>query len=94
MAKQAWKVRLFEARTQDAFRATQTAADFVEVFGVHADGSDAAKRDAKAWLESRGHTVRAISVSAKDERTLVAYVMAGSVQAAKEKAAGAAKRAS
>jgi len=88
MAKQAWKVKLHEARTQTAFAESGVAADFIEVFGVHADGSDQAKREAMSWLTVRGHNVRSINVSASDARTLIAYVAAGSVDAAKRKALG------
>lgn len=89
MARQAWKVKLFEARSPADFATSKVAADLIEVFGVQADGGDEAKREATKWLVARGHQVRTVNVSAADERTLVAYVAAGSVAAAKTK--GAAK---
>lgn len=63
--------------------AKKVAADFVEVFGVPADGPDEAKRAALQWLLDRGYAVRSVNVAANEERTLVAYVVAGSVQAVK-----------
>jgi hypothetical protein len=83
----AWKVRLFEARTQDEFSKSGVAANFIEIFGVQASGPDEAKRAARQWLTVRGHNVRSINVSAADERTLFAYVAAGSVEAAAKKVA-------
>ncbi len=83
--KPSWKCKLHEARTQDDFVRNKVAADFVDVFGVPADGPDEAKRRALKWLLDRGHLVRAINVSASEERTLIAYVGAGSVQATKNR---------
>lgn len=85
MAKQAWKVKLYEAQTPAAFATSGVAANFVDVFGVQADGPDEAKREAKEWLLSRGHSLRSVNVST-EVRTLLAYVAAGSVEAAKKKA--------
>jgi hypothetical protein len=84
MATMAWKVKLFKARSQVDFASSGIAADFVEVFGVQADGPDNAKSAARQWLAVRGHFVRSVNVSAADERTLVVYVAAD----AAKKAAG------
>jgi hypothetical protein len=87
VVKPIWKCKLHEARTQADYLKAKVAADFVDVFGVEADGSDEAKRKAFKWLLDRGHAVRAINVSATEERTLVAYVGAGSVRAARNRGA-------
>lgn len=86
---QTWTVKLFEARTGAEFLKTKIAADSVEQFGVSASNSDGAKRAAREWLKTRGHRVRAVSVSAAkgDVRVLIAYVSAGSSAEARALAA-------
>ena len=85
VVKPTWKCKLHEARTQQDFLTRKVAADFVEVFGVQADGPDEAKRRAFVWLLDRGHAVRAINVASGEVRTLIVYVAAGSVQAVKSR---------
>lgn len=84
--KQSWRVKLFEARALSGI-ANGATADFVEVFGVQADGPDEAKRAATEWLTVRGHTLRSVNVLT-EPRSLIVYVAAGSVEAAKKKASG------
>lgn len=93
MPTQTWKVELHEATTNDEFAKTRVAARSVDTFGVNGDGVDGAKVAARKWLTDRGHTVRAINVSADKEkpRTLIAYVVSGSVAAAQNKNALARK---
>jgi hypothetical protein len=72
--QQSWKVKLFEATGAPPGGTTPTAR-FLENFGVTANNVDGARKAAKDWLVARKRSVRAVSLVAGEDRTLVAYVM-------------------
>lgn len=76
MAKEIWKTKLHEVRPHaDFLRDGGKPANYLDTFDVQADGSDDAKRAAKAFLDARGQKLRSIAIDASGaERTLVAYI--------------------
>lgn len=92
MPQTSWQVVLHEARTQDDFLKSKVAADKVDSFAVIANNSQVARKRAETWLRDRGHTIRAINVSATEDKTLIAYVSNGSVAKSKAFVAEQAKK--
>ena len=66
-----WRVKLFEVFENQ--RADEKPTE-VPGFGVEAEGMDAAREAAQAWLRERGLTVRSMSLSADAKETLVVVV--------------------
>ena len=69
-----WKVSLYEVSPPEMTAKTGKSALLVDTFGVQAPNSDRALVEARAWLASRGRTVRSVNITTKP-RELVAYVL-------------------
>ena len=83
MAKTTWKVRLHlvnpDAGPQPKAKDT---AKHTDTFGVEADGHDAARAAATAWLKDRKYTVRAMNFTPTPNE-IIAYVLPLETAAAK-----------